>query len=160
MIKKTQILLLALCVALVSCQTLQDYATPENARTAAALACSNALTWGVAQADQVKVAGQIFSAAHAVRTLAGGHVPTVTELQSTLEMYLPNSGRYATLVTNLSGIYGGLFSRLQGNSKLAAEYLEAIAAGCEDSATPFLPKVAVAEAVGFPGPITGGDTTS
>lgn len=125
-------------ISMGGCQTLKDYATPANARIAASLVCTNTLTFAVNSEDQAEVANYIYSVAQAVRTLSGGKVPTRDELQRTINLFTPGAGKWATLSTNIAGIYGGVFIQIKGDPKLALEYLEALAAGCEDAAQPFL----------------------
>ena len=122
------------------CATVSEYATPANARTATALVCSNAIQFGVTTADQAETANYVYAVAHAVRSLSGGKVPTQAEMKAAIDSFTPDGGKYVTLATNISSIYGAFYPRIAGNSKVALTYLEAIAAGCEDAATSFLPK--------------------
>jgi hypothetical protein len=134
-----------LCIAtvcLTGCKTtdVQNYATPANARTAAALICTGTLTVAVKQQDRAEVAAYIYAVAQGVRSLAGGSVPSPDQLRDTVSMFTHNAsaGQWTILATSIQGIYTGLYAQLRGNPKLAADYLEAIAAGCEDAAAPFL----------------------
>jgi len=137
---KTIISLLAVtALVFTGCATLQPYATPDNARSAAALVCSNTITFAVNAADRVETANYVYSVAHAVRTLAGGKVPTPAELRAAIQVFTPNgANKWVQLQSGLSIVYGGLYSKLNGNPKIAAEYLEAIAAGCEDAASTWI----------------------
>lgn len=134
-----------ICAAMLfmgGCSTtgnLQSYITPANTRVATALVCSNTLTFAVSDADRVQVANYVYSIAQGIRTLAGGKIPTTQELQDTISMFSPGAAKYATLGTAIGAIYGGIFGQLKGNSLLAAQYLEALAGGCEDAAKAFLP---------------------
>jgi hypothetical protein len=121
------------------CETLKSYATPENARSAAALVCSNTITFAASDADRVETANYVYAVAHAVRTLSGGKVPTPAELRAAIQVFTPKADKWVQLQSGISIIYGGLYSKLNGNPRLAAQYLEAIAAGCEDAASSFLP---------------------
>lgn len=134
-----------ICAALLfqgGCATtnVQSYLTPANARIAAAITCTGTLTVAVRPTDRPEVAAYIYAVAQGIRSLAGGTVPTPEQLNATIALFTHNAdaGQWTILATSLQGIYSGLFSQVQGNPKLAAQYLEAIAAGAEDAAAPFL----------------------
>lgn len=129
------LLILALC----GCATVNDYATPSSVRTATALACSNTIMFGVAEADRIEAAQYVFAVARAIRSLAGGNVPTAAELKAAIHAFTPADGKWTILATNIASIYAAIYPRIQGNGALALEYLEAVAAGCEDAASAFLP---------------------
>lgn len=136
--KLAQILCIT-CAALLlqgGCATtdVQGILTPANAHIAASLVCSNTLAFAVSDADRVATANYIYAVAHGVRTLSGGKVPTPAELKQTVDLFSPDAGKYVQLASGLQIIYGGLYSRITGNPKLALAYLEAIAAGCEEAA--------------------------
>jgi hypothetical protein len=139
--KLKPILTLALAIPLLSCSTLQNggYATPANAKIAATIVCNATLTFGIKPADQNKVANYIYGIAHGLRSFASGTVPTPDEINATVALFTKNTniGQWASLGTSIQSIYAGLYSNLKGNPKLAAQYLEAIAEGCEDAAYPF-----------------------
>jgi hypothetical protein len=139
----TLILILALLGACKPGQTnptAQVIITPANARIAATIACTSTLTFAVKPADQPMVAAYIYSVAQAVRSLAGGTVPSPDQLTATISLFTKNAsvGQWVNLSVAIQQIYSGLYSNLQGDPKLAAAYLEAIAAGCEDSAAPYV----------------------
>lgn len=136
-----QFSLLITCAMLTmgGCATVKEYATPDNARTASALVCSNTIQFAVTEPDRIETANYVYAVAHAVRSLSGGKVPTPAELTAAIRVFTPNGGKWVTLGTNISSIYGALYPRIQGDPKLALQYLEAIAAGCEDAASSFLP---------------------
>lgn len=119
--------------ALTGCETLKTVATPSNARIATAIACSNTLNFAVSNADRVEVANYIYGIAHGIRTLSGGKVPTPDELKQTVNLFTPNASRWVYLGTSISSVYGGIYAQVKGNPKVALDYLEAIAAGCEDA---------------------------
>jgi hypothetical protein len=120
-------------------QDVQTYATPANARIATALVCSNTLTFAVKDADRIEVANYLYSIAHGIRTLTTGQVPTPAELQATINLFSPGSGaKWATLGTSIGAIYGGVFAQIHGEPKLCIDYLNAIAAGCEDAVAPYV----------------------
>lgn len=130
-----------LVLLLVSCSTIQNsgYATPANAKVAATIVCNATLTFGIKPADQTKVANYIYGVAHGLRSFASGTVPSPDEVKSTVAIFTSNTnvGQWASLGTSIQSIYAGLYSNLKGNPKLAADYLEAIAEGCENAAYPF-----------------------
>lgn len=145
---KTIRILSLICTAMLfqgGCATtnVQSYLTPANARIAAAIACTGTLTVAVKPADRPEVAAYVYSVAQAVRSLAGGTVPTPEQLRATIALFTKNAdvGEWTILSTSIQGIYSGVFAQLQGNSKLASEYLEAIAAGAEDAAAPWVTPV-------------------
>lgn len=138
--KRIQIIsLLAASFMLFGCKT-ETYVTPANAKTSAFVACSGVLNLAVQPADRPVVSAYIYSVAHGIRSLAGGTVPTPEELKMTVALFTKNAqvGQWASLGTGLQLIYSGIYGHLNGDSKLAAEYLENIAAGAEEAAKPFL----------------------
>lgn len=126
------------CAMLAGCATLKENATPANARIATTLVCQNAINYAVNTDDQVETANYIFAVAHAVRTLSGGKVPTPAELKAAIDVFTPNGQKWVNLAMNISSIYGAFYPQIVGNSALALEYLEAVAAGCEDAASSFI----------------------
>jgi hypothetical protein len=143
--KIKHLLLIPICAAFLSfqgCSTVQNsgYATPDNAKIAATIVCNATLTFGIKPADQSKVAAYIYGIAHGLRSFANGIVPSPDEVKSTVSLYINNTnvGQWASLGTSIQSIYGGIYANLKGNPKLAAQYLEAIAEGCEMAAYPFV----------------------
>jgi len=123
-------------------QSFQTYATPANVRIATAIVCSSTLTLAVKPDDRTKIANYIYSIAHVVRSLTTGQVPTPTELQNAVNVIKPgvNDQQWAVLAQSIGAIYGGVFVQIKGDPKLVIDYLNAIAYGCEDAATAFLPQ--------------------
>lgn len=117
---------------------LQQYATPANAQIASTMLCANTLMLAVSDAERANAANYLYSVAAAVRSLSGGKVPTADELSAAIKLFTPNGSKWVLLATNLTSIWGAIYPKLQGNSKLALQYLEAIASGAEDAARPFL----------------------
>lgn len=103
-------------------------------RPAAALVCSSVLNLAVSDSDRVEKANYIYAVAKAVNSLAGGQVPTKDQLESTIKLWAPDKAHWASLANSIASVYGGVYSQVKGNPKLALEVLEAIAAGCEDAA--------------------------
>lgn len=131
--------LLAVLILFQGCSTLQNYNTPTAAGTAAALVTANALVF-VSDANRAQVANYVYGIAQGVRTLSGGQVPTVAEFQAMVAAFTKNApdAKWATLGTSLAAIWGGIYPNVQGNPKVALQYLEAIAEGCETAAKPYL----------------------
>lgn len=122
------------------CATVEELATPENARTATTLLCVNAIQFSVEEGDRIEAANYVYAVAHAVRTLSGGKVPTQAELKAAIDLFTPDGTKWVTLATNISSIWGAIYPRISGNPAVALQYLEAIAGGCEDAAASFLPR--------------------
>ena len=118
---------------------VKSIATPANTRIATAIVCSNTLNFAVNEKDRTEVANYIYSVAHGVRTLTAGRVPSPEELKATIELFTPDASRWVFLGTSISSVYGGIHSQIKGDPKLALEYLEAIASGCEDAAAAYRP---------------------
>lgn len=133
------VILIGFSLSFTGCATIKEVSTPANARTATTLVCSNAIMFGVQEADRIDAANHVYAVAHAVRTLSGGKVPTQAELKAVIDLFTPNDQRWLNLATNVSSIWGAFWPRLHGNPALALQYLEAIAGGAEDAAFSFLP---------------------
>lgn len=136
------ILTLLTALALVSCAgiNIKQYETPANARIGTALICSNVINFAVAPADRADVARDLYAAASVFNQFSAGHIPTAAELQSAIKLVTPaHAEEWTVLTTNICGIWSAIYPSVQGNSKLALDYLQAIAAGCQDSAGAFLP---------------------
>jgi hypothetical protein len=131
------IAVIAACLFLQGCSTTGTYATPGNAEIASALVTQNALIF-VADNKRCNAAAYAYTVATAVRSLSGGTVPTPSVLAATIELFVPADPKWTVLATNLSGIYGALYPQIVGNPALALKYLEAIAAGVEHGAQPYL----------------------
>lgn len=131
--------LIACLLFATGCATVREYSTPANIRTATTLVCVNAINFAVNEEDRTATVNYIYGVAHAVRTLSGGKVPTQAELKRVIDLFTPDGGKWVTLATNISSVWGAIYPRVQGNSALALQYLEAIAGGCEDAAKAFVP---------------------
>lgn len=138
--KIISILISCAMLSLSGCATIQEHATPVNARIATALVCTNAIQYAVTLEDREKTAAYIYAVAHAIRTLSGGKVPTQLEVKQAIDVFTPDGGKWVTLATNISSIWGAFYPKVAGNPALALAYLENIAAGAEDSASAFMPK--------------------
>lgn len=134
------LLIAILAFALVSCETVKQYSTPANARIGTALICTNVINLTVDVADRPDVARDLYAVATVFHQFTGGHIPTPAELQAAIKLVTPkNANEWATLTQNIAAIWSAIYPQVQGNPRLALDYLEAISAGCSDSASAFLP---------------------
>lgn len=134
--------LIALCLCLQGCAgiDIKQYETPANARIGTALICTNVINFAVAPADRADIARDLYAAASVFNQFSAGHVPTPAELQAAIQLVTPNhADEWITLTTNICGIWSAIYPSIQGNGALAMQYLQAIAAGCQDAASSFLP---------------------
>lgn len=137
------ILSLFTALALVSCAgiNVKQYETPSNARTATALICTNVINFAIAPADRADVARDLYAAASVFNQFSAGHIPTPEELRAAIQLVTPtHADEWITLTTNICGIWAAIYPSITGNSTLALQYLQAIAAGCQDTASSFLPR--------------------
>ncbi len=86
-----------------------------------------------------QLANQLYGVAKAVRTLTGGEVPTVDVLKSTILSFTDKYPQWIDLSASLGSIYAGFYPKIQGDTKLAFEVLEAIAEGVESGAAQMAP---------------------
>ena len=121
------------------CQTTKDIATPANVGISTGLLCSGVLMSAPAN-KQAEIAAYMYSTATALRTLAGGTVPTVEQMRETLATFTPESAKWADLAVALSSVWSGVLPQLHGNVALAAAYIEAMASHAESAAQPYLGK--------------------
>lgn len=136
------ILSLLTALVLVSCAgiNIKQYETPANARIGTALVCSNVINFAVAPSDRADVARDLYAAASVFNQFSAGHIPTPAELQAAIKLVTPaHADEWVALTANICGIWAAIYPNIQGNSALALAYLQAIAAGCQDSASSFLP---------------------
>lgn len=104
------------------------------ARGLSSLACSATLQLAVSDEDRVDKANYVYSIAKCVRTLAGGTVPTREDLEAAINLWSPEKAHWASLSKSIGSIYESAYSQLKDNPKLAVEFIEALALGCEDAA--------------------------
>jgi hypothetical protein len=103
-------------------------------RSGVSFACTTALNVAVSSQDRINKADMIYACAKAIRTLAGGNVPTPVEVAAVITLWMPDKAHWANLASSISRVYAGAFSNLHGNPLLAVKFLEQIALGCEESA--------------------------
>ena len=122
--------------------TATSYVTPASVQVAAQLATSSALSFGVQNATERKlVADDCYAAAAALRSLATGAAPSVTQVQSTITQFggkqIPPA--YSALAGDLGALYAGFYPSLtkSKDAALVTSYLEALAEGVEAGAQPY-----------------------
>lgn len=147
--KYPAILFAIVAIAIPSCSTTHSFINPTNARTATALVCTNALLFAKTDTERTTTANYIYAVAQAIRSLSGGKVPTTDEMKAAINAFTPSGQKYAVLGTNLASIWGAFYPHIiygqhaRSNSAVALDYLESIAAGCEDASASVLLPLAV-----------------
>jgi len=139
-IKLTQLIAI-ICACLLlqgGCASTQQFVTTDNARTATSLVCSGILIEMKDPVRQQAAAKYVYSVATAVRTLSGGNVPTPEELNTVIRQFTPASSNWAFIAQAIGAVWANYYPQVKGNPKLALQYLEAIASGCETAARPFI----------------------
>ena len=106
---------------------------------AVTLACTVVLEQALSPEDRVEKAKMINHVATIVESLTRGATPTPEQLQSALTDYLPQEKtHWAVYVNAVKDIYATQFNRLDGDSKLAVDILNAIAKGCKDATSSYV----------------------
>ena len=99
---------------------------------AVTLACTVVLEQAVSADDRVEKAKMINHVATIVEGLTRGTTPTPDQLQKALLDYLPaEKTHWAKYITVVKDIYAAQFARLDGDTKLGIDVLNAIAKGCK-----------------------------
>lgn len=99
---------------------------------AVTLACTVVLEQAVSADDRVEKAKMINNVATIVESLTRGATPTPDQLQKALVDYLPQEKtHWAKYVNVVKDIYAAQFAKLDGDSKLGIDVLNAIAKGCK-----------------------------
>lgn len=115
--------------------------TPQNTQIGIALLSTGILN-RVNQSDHqnaVNVAKDMFAAAVAIRTLeSGNHVPSSDELSAAVLTFLPKAGEYVQLVQLIATGYQAALPQIGNNIAKAQPWMEALAAGLESGARPFI----------------------
>jgi len=91
--------------------------------------------------ERQEVANYMYAIAHGIRSLSGGKVPSVEEIQSTIIVFGGKKSQFASLAKVVSGFYEGYYAKVKGDPKLALQVLESLARGCENAATSILDDV-------------------
>ena len=99
---------------------------------AVTLACTVVLEQAVSPEDRAEKGKMINNVATIVEGLTRGATPTPDQLQKALTDYLPqNKTHWVKYVVALKDIYAAQFTKLNGDAKLGADVLNAIAKGCK-----------------------------
>ena len=99
------------------------------------LITSNILQSAVSDADRVEKANYIYGVSLAVRSLSGGQMPPVAELENTINLWTPDKAHWAKYSTQIAGVYSTYYNKLENkDAKVALKVLEQIALGCEKAA--------------------------
>jgi hypothetical protein len=118
-------------------QTVQN-ALPYIA-PAVTLTCTVVLDQAISPSDRVEKARMINHVAAIVESLTGGAAPTPAQLQKALTDYLPvEKTHWVNYVTSIKDLYTAQFVKLDGNTKLAVDILNAIAKGCKDATSNYV----------------------
>jgi predicted thioredoxin/glutaredoxin len=113
-------------------QTVENalpYITP-----AVTLTCTVVLDQALSPTDRVDKAKMINHVAAIVEGLTAGTTPTPEQLQKALTDYLPvEKMHWVNYVTSIKDLYAAQFSKINGNTKLTIDVLNAIAKGCKNA---------------------------
>ncbi|MFZ4599980.1 MAG: hypothetical protein ACOYNN_15155 [Terrimicrobiaceae bacterium] len=107
-------------------------------KPAVALACTAVLEAAVSDSDRVEKAKMIHDVAAVVRSLTGGSVPTVQQLDEAISNFLPEKTHWTNFADSLSDVYQNLFRQINGDPALALKVLNAIADGCVSATQTYL----------------------
>lgn len=99
-------------------------------KPAVTLACTAVLEAAVSPEDKQEKAKMIHDVAKVVRSLSGGSVPTVQQLDEAIANFLPEKTHWTNFANSLSDVYQNLFRQIGGDPALALKVLNAIADGC------------------------------
>jgi hypothetical protein len=101
---------------------------------AVTLTCTVVLDQALSENDRAEKARMIYHAADIVEGLTKGTTPTPDQLQKALADYLPqDKTHWVKYVVAIKDLYATQFAKVNGNSKLAVDVLNAIAKGCKDA---------------------------
>jgi len=117
--------------------------TTENAlpyiAPAVTLICTVVLDQALSPADRIEKAKLINHVATIVEGLTKGTAPTPAQLQKALTDYLPaEKTHWVNYVTSIKDLYATQFNKIDGNTKLAIDVLNAIAKGCKDATSSYV----------------------
>jgi len=130
--------LVAGCVTTGPDNKVDPAQTVENAlpyiAPAVTLTCTVVLDQAVSEGDRVEKAKMIYHVADIVEGLTKGAAPTPDQLQKALTDYLPqDKTHWVKYVVAIKDLYATQFAKVNGNTKLAVDVLNAIAKGCKDA---------------------------
>ena len=99
---------------------------------AVTLACTVVLEQAVSPEDRIEKGKMINHVATVVEALTRGSTPTPDQLQKALTDYLPvEKTHWSKYIITVKDIYAAQFNKLDGDSRLAVDVLNAIAKGCK-----------------------------
>jgi len=137
--------LIFLPLIITSCATTQPGDSNNTAQTAVenalpyiapavTLACTVVLEQALTPEDRVQKAIMINHVAVIVESLTRGTAPSPDQLKKALTDYLPTEKtHWVNYVKAVKDIYAAQFIRINGDTKLAVDVLNAIAKGCKDA---------------------------
>jgi hypothetical protein len=106
-------------------------------RTGAAVATGAVLDFAVQQSStRTRLANEMYAAANAVYSLSGGTFPAPAQFESDILAFGGSQpdANYAQFSTAIAGLYAAYYPKLTaGDTKTAADLLNAIAGGIEDA---------------------------
>ena len=106
-------------------------------RTGAAVATGAVLDFAVNQSStRTRLANEMYAAANAVYSLSGGTFPAPSQFEASILAFGGSQAdaNYAQFSTAIAGLYAAYYPKLAaGDTKTAADLLNAIAGGIEDA---------------------------
>jgi len=122
-------------------------------RTGAAVATGAVLDFAVKQSGtRTRLANEMYAAANAVYSLAGGTFPAPGQFESSIRAFggTQADANYAQFSTAIAGLYAAYYPKLAtGDAKTAGDLLNAIAGGIEDATQAYV--TTPASVAGFDG---------
>jgi hypothetical protein len=111
-------------------------------RTGAAVATGAELDFAVTQSStRTRLANEMYSAANAVYSLTGGTFPTPTQFSANILAFGGSQAdvNYAQFSAAIGALYAAYYPKLDtGDTKTAADLLNAIAGGIEDATASYV----------------------
>ncbi len=111
-------------------------------RTGAAVATGAVLDFAVTQSStRTRLANEMYSAANAVYSLTGGTFPTPTQFSANILAFggSQTDANYAQFAAAIGALYAAYYPKLDtGDTKTAADLLNAIAGGIEDATASYV----------------------
>ena len=111
-------------------------------RTGAAVATGAVLDFAVKQAStRTRLANEMYSAASAVDSLSGGTFPTPAQFSASILAFggTQADANYAQFASAIGALYAAYYPKLAtGDTKTAADLLNAIAGGIEDATVAYV----------------------
>jgi hypothetical protein len=118
-------------------------------RTGAAVATGAVLDFAVKQSStRTRLANEMYAAANAVYSLSGGTFPAPAQFEATIVAFggSQTDADYAQFSTAIAALYAAYYPKLMaGDTKTAADLLNAIAGGIEDATASYVTTPAAPE---------------